>query len=84
MHWFYFTFGSDRQFPYPNSYMKIKAKNRNQAIYVFMAYHPNRPGSEAYNASDSYTQEQWDEFAGKYYANQEPAAVVEYKYEENN
>lgn len=78
MQWFYFTFGSDEQFPYPNSYMKIKAKTMNKAIRVFMTCHPNRHGSTAYNASECYHQKRWDEIVGRYYADQEPAAVVDY------
>lgn len=80
MKWFYFTFGSDEQFPYPNRFMKVKALSKTHAISIFRTYYPDRePESRIYNAADSYTQGEWDDFAGKYYADQEPAAIVDYE-----
>lgn len=73
---FYFTFGSDKNYPFPNRYMIVYAINKHEAIKIFKKYHPNRPGSNAYNASFCYLQVEWEESAKMYYENEEPAEIL--------
>jgi hypothetical protein len=74
---YYFTFGTDEQFPYPSRYMVVQAENHNQAIQLFRVRHPDRPGHEGiYNASDSYDETYWLESVSKYYVDQPPAETI--------
>ncbi len=62
---FYFTFGTDRQYPFYLGYIIIYAPNGKVAREIFKAYFPNRPGSSAINCSFIYSEEEfmkyWDE-----------------------
>lgn len=64
MNKFYFTFGTDRQYPFQNGYIIVEANNLNSAARIFKEYFPNRPGSEALNCAFYYTEESfmknWD------------------------
>lgn len=64
---FYFTFGSNEQFPYPNSYLVVVAQSERVARAIFQDKYPNRPGSNLLNCSFIYTQKEWDESVSKYY-----------------
>lgn len=61
---YYFSFGTDEQFPFINGYIIIEAQNGKAACEIFKAYFPNRPGSSAINCSFVYTEEEfmkdWD------------------------
>lgn len=75
MNRYFFTFGSDPQFPFQNTYLVIEAKDINQAIGIFRLLYPDRhPG--VYNASDCYTEAEWDDRASKYYANRPAAQII--------
>lgn len=65
---FYFTFGSDPEFPYGiNDYIMIDAPDRNTAQRAFQVIHPNRPGSDCFNYSFDYNEEEWKDIKKKYY-----------------
>ena len=61
MNKYYFTFGTDRKFPFINGYIIIEAPNGKSAVEIFKAYFPNRPGSSAINCSFMYTEEKFME-----------------------
>lgn len=73
---YYFTFGSDEQYPFPNRYMVVYAVGEHEAVRIFMKHHPNRPGSNSYNAAFCYSRSQWEEEVKDYYQNEEPAEVL--------
>lgn len=74
---YYFTFGSDKRFPYQNGYMTIEAESRDQAIAMFRSVHPDREkDSDTYNASDCYSIEDWEQSVKKYYAGMAPFETI--------
>lgn len=73
---YYFTFGSDEQYPFPNRYMVVYAVEEHEAVQIFMKHHPNRPGSDAYNAAFCYSQSKWEKEIKDYYKNEEPAEIL--------
>lgn len=81
---FYFTFGSNEQFPFGfNEYIIIKANTIKEAQNIFKENHPNRPGSNCLNYAFSYTEEEWinSKMCEKYYDNKEPAEILTGDYE---
>jgi len=77
MHNFYFTFGSDKRFPYQNGYIVVVADNIKEAIQCFKKKYPNREGSDALNCSDYYSATQWEDMIQKgYYKNQYPQETL--------
>lgn len=63
-HKFYFTFGSDPGFPYPNAYIIILAENEPDAIKKFRGKFPDR-NEGVINCAFWYTEEQWCETKNK-------------------
>lgn len=64
----YFTFGSDPAYPYGrDAFVVAIGRDRNDCIEAFKKKHPNRPGSDAYNAADSYTAKEWDKVSEEHY-----------------
>lgn len=57
---FYFTYGSDEQFPFQNGYSIVIADDIHQAIGKFRKYHPNREGSNCINCAFYYTENEWN------------------------
>ncbi len=53
---FYFTYGTDRGYPFRGGWTLIIAPNISAAIQIFKAYHPNRDGSDCLNCADYYTE----------------------------
>lgn len=51
---FYFTYGSDTEYPFEGGWTEIEADNQRQAIGIFKAIHPNREDSESLNCADYY------------------------------
>ena len=56
---FYFTFGSSEIYPFQGGWVTIYAKDKREAIKAFMSKYPNRPGSDCFNASDCYQEEEF-------------------------
>ena len=57
---FYFTYGSDPQFPFCYGYTEIEAPDFPTATKIFRALHPNRPKSNSLNCAFFYTEEQFN------------------------
>lgn len=74
---YYFTFGSDPAYPYErNEYVMVLGKDRADCIEAYRKKHPNRPGSEAFNAADCYPAEEWEKLKTRYYPGKEPAEIL--------
>ena len=58
---FYFTFGSDEQFPFQNGYIIVEAKTMRQAINMFRTSFPDRH-ENLLNCSDYYTEKQFNAY----------------------
>lgn len=57
---FYFTYGTDRGYPFRGGWTIIHAPNIESAINIFQAIHPNRYGSNCLNCADYYTAERFE------------------------
>ena len=57
---FYFTYGTDRGYPFRGGWTIINAPNIEAAIKMFQAIHPSRPGSNCLNCADYYTAEKFE------------------------
>lgn len=57
---FYFTYGTDPNYPYRGGWTEVEAPSLGAAIEIFQQYHPDRPGTGCVNCAFYYTQEQWD------------------------
>lgn len=76
-HKFFFTFGTDPQYPYGiNDYVLVLAKTEAEAVDKFQEKHPNRPRSNAVNCAFWYNEKQWDSRTKQYYEGREPAEVI--------
>lgn len=58
---FYFTYGSSESMPYKGGWSIVKANDRDQAIEIFRAVHPNAPNSVCVNCAGIYTEEHFKE-----------------------
>ena len=73
---FYFTFGSDPEFPYGrDDYVLIKADDVGTAVGLFRAVHPNRPKSNCLNCAFMYNEAQW-ELTKQYYIGVDPIETI--------
>lgn len=54
---YYFTYGSDDQFPFQSGWTEVKAESYDEAVEAFQAFHPNRPGSDFINCAGIYGEE---------------------------
>lgn len=60
METFYFTYGTDKNFPFQGGWTEIHAADRNQAVTLFRREHPDRsPG--LVNCSSIYTEKQFQD-----------------------
>lgn len=58
---FYFTFGTDRLFPYQKGWVEVQAGNGDEALAIFNSHFPpRRPGSNTANCAFIYSQEQFE------------------------
>lgn len=74
---FYFTFGSDPAYPFGrDDYVVVEAENENQAVGIFQALHPNRPGSSCVNCAAWYQEEAFDQFRDRYYKGIKPKEYI--------
>lgn len=58
---YYFTFGSDEHFPFQNGYIVIQADTKTDALKTFQSHYPNREGSDSYNYSFMYEEQEFNE-----------------------
>lgn len=70
---FYFTFGSDERYPFPNSYVIVHAANLADAIACFRKHIPDVI-TGVLNCAFYYTQEEW-ESTSMFVRREYPAAV---------
>lgn len=74
---FYFTFGTDPEYPYgQDDYVLVYADNLAEAVEKFKAKHPNRPGSDCVNCAFWYNEEQWNKSTKQYYGDRKPVEVI--------
>lgn len=60
METFYFTYGTDKNFPFQGGWTEVHAADRNQAVALFRREHPDRsPG--LVNCSSIYTEKQFQD-----------------------
>lgn len=77
MNKYYFTFGSDEQFPYTrDDYVMVFAPTAHIAVRKFQKRHPNRPGSPFVNCADIYNEDHWTKYTQKYYEGVRPIEVI--------
>jgi len=75
---FYYTFGSDPEFPFGrDDYVEVRATDHLQADLLFSQVHPKRQGSGLINCSFVYTQDEWASTGPKYYGDRPPAEIIE-------
>ena len=51
---YYFTYGSDEEFPYQSGWTEVVAEDLSMAIAAFKMFHPNRDGSNFINCDAYY------------------------------
>lgn len=74
---FYYTFGSDPQFPHGmDEFVEVEAGDMNNADRKFMAIYPPRPGSSLLNCAFVYDEMEFNKFRDKYYCGKEPARII--------
>lgn len=72
---YYFTFGSDIEYPYQDTYLIIKSDNYYNARGIFPKIYPSRDVSGALNFAFQYSEDEWLNVS-RYYEGQKPAAVI--------
>lgn len=73
---FYFTFGSDANQPYQNTYLIVIADSKSAAIEKFRRKYPDRY-ENTYNAANCYTEEQWKGSLSEREYTEKPAEIIE-------
>ena len=78
---FYFTFGSDEQYPFQNTYLVIRSTSEQSARALFPKIYPNRDNSETLNFAFSYNEAEWNGTDGRepvsnFYTGIEPATII--------
>lgn len=56
---FYFTFGTDPEYPFRGGWVEVEARTLKEAVGVFKALYPNRPDSNLLNCADWYTEDEF-------------------------
>lgn len=51
---FYFTYGTDKGYPFRGGWTLITAPNMSAAVQIFKTFHPNRDDNECLNCADYY------------------------------
>lgn len=73
---FYYTFGSDPQYPFgKNDYVVVEAVDICMANAMFMHKHPG-PHEDIVNCAFFYPEEKFYDFRDKYYADVQPIEVI--------
>ena len=74
---FYFTFGSDRGYPFGvDDYVEVRAWNISEAIRIYRKHHPDRPDSNLINCAWFYNEREFNTFRDKYYKDVDPIQVL--------
>jgi hypothetical protein len=63
---YYFTFGSNEQFPFQNTYLIVMADSLEEAIQMFRDQHPD-VHENTVNCSFWYTEEEWEKNCNLHY-----------------
>lgn len=71
---YYFTFGSDESYPYPNRYLIVQAFSYHKAICAFREKYPDHTENTIHCAF-IYTQDEWERVCAELQA-QEPAEII--------
>lgn len=58
---FYFTYGTDEQFPFKGGWTEITAPNLYDAQKIFKIFHPNNANTDCLNCAFFYTEESFKE-----------------------
>lgn len=61
MHRYYFTFGTDPEYPFCGGWVIIVAPSIRSAGQIFKAYYPNENDPEVLNCADYYSEEHFQE-----------------------
>lgn len=73
----YFTFGSDRAYPYGREdYVVAIGRDRQDCLDAYKKEYPNRPGSGSVNCAEYYTQAEWEKTAKRYYDGVWPKEII--------
>jgi hypothetical protein len=56
---FYFTYGTNKHFPFYRGWSEVIAPDKETAIAIFRCYHPNPPGSDSWNYAFDYSEEEF-------------------------
>lgn len=77
---FYITFGSDRAFPFQNTFIIIRSTDEISARKLFPKIYPGRNGSDTLNFSFIYDEREWFGSDGrapiKSYYNNPPKVII--------
>lgn len=72
---YYFTFGSNPQFPYQCTYLVVIAGNKKEAVRKFQQKYPNRH-TNVINCSFVYSEEEWHGSLNEKTYPKEPAEII--------
>ena len=61
LRYYYFTFGTDPDYPFAGGWVTVAAPSRQAAVQIFRLYYPNEAGTDALNCADVYTEEEFKE-----------------------
>lgn len=61
LRYYYFTFGTDPDYPFAGGWVTIAAPSRQAAAQIFRIYYPNDADTEVLNCADYYTEEEFQE-----------------------
>lgn len=73
---FYFTFGSNLGFPFPNSYLIVIATDKGTAIDKFRQKYPDRHPN-TFNCSFVYSEEEWEGSLNQRCYLNKPAEIIQ-------
>ena len=61
LRYYYFTFGTDPDYPFAGGWVTVAAPSRQAAVQIFLLYYPNETGADVLNCADVYTEEEFKE-----------------------
>ena len=59
MNKYFFTFGDDPRFPFPDGWVEVESPERELAIRAFKTFHPDRDGTGVVNCADFYSESEF-------------------------
>ena len=72
---FYFTFGSDPEFPYQNTYLVVVANSLSEAVEKFRKKYPDRHGG-CVNCAFFYSEKEWKGSINERYYQGDPVDII--------